>query len=381
MSKSSQYNRIIENFRKKPSEELTEIIEARDLDEWAEEAFAAAEVVLSERRDGVSSYSPTPTKRESPPIPAQQIPSPNVEDNLHQESDRAPEVVQQESPVDGQPLSYDEFFSEGVNSITDLPPDSSAPVTEEQQTGTPSIVTKTMEIFIAKREQRTGPFTVQQIETMISSQMVDISDMAWHSELTDWLPLYQVLGICPPLPRTTSPPIPLDAPQEKQFQKKRKRDTTKTPKAKGIADLLAYALLGFLMFLLVLFGVSGIALAVRSTGDVMGPGIKIILGPLIGVIFLSLGYAVLIPYRHYNRRYYGRSLQDYKGGFGTKMKPSEAVSGWLMGGAILVALASGLPIFFVDFALMILASILFVFSFDRTQQHKHLKRLRREELT
>jgi uncharacterized RDD family membrane protein YckC len=46
----------------------------------------------------------------------------------------------------------------------------------------------------------TGPFTVQQLETMISSGMVDVSDMAWHADLLDWAPLHQVLGICPPLP-------------------------------------------------------------------------------------------------------------------------------------------------------------------------------------
>jgi len=63
-----------------------------------------------------------------------------------------------------------------------------------------------MEIFIAKREQRTGPFTIQQIETMISSGMIDVSDMAWHSELSDWLPLHQVLGICPPVPRADATP-------------------------------------------------------------------------------------------------------------------------------------------------------------------------------
>lgn len=61
-----------------------------------------------------------------------------------------------------------------------------------------------MEIFIAKSGQTTGPFTVQQLETMISSGMVDISDMAWHTDLLEWAPLHQVLGLCPPPPRANA---------------------------------------------------------------------------------------------------------------------------------------------------------------------------------
>jgi hypothetical protein len=61
-----------------------------------------------------------------------------------------------------------------------------------------------VEIFIAKREHRTGPFTIQQIETMISSEMIDVTDLAWHLGLSGWLPLHEVLGICPPLPQITS---------------------------------------------------------------------------------------------------------------------------------------------------------------------------------
>lgn len=58
-----------------------------------------------------------------------------------------------------------------------------------------------LEIFIAKRGQQTGPFTIQQIQTMVSSGMVELTDMAWHSTLLDWAPLHQVLQVCPPPPR------------------------------------------------------------------------------------------------------------------------------------------------------------------------------------
>lgn len=151
------YSPIIENMRKKRSEELVEILNKRD-DEWSDETFLAAEEVLSERGHSipVEESASLPYEEESTELPTE-----------------SPECI----PVE--PFNYSlvatiEAINDGI---------------------------KPIEIFIAKREQRTGPFTVQQIETMISSGMVDISDMAWHAELLDWAPLHQVLGICPPPPR------------------------------------------------------------------------------------------------------------------------------------------------------------------------------------
>lgn len=219
-----------------------------------------------------------------------------------------------------------------------------------------------MEIFIAKNDQQTGPFSIDQIQSMISAGMLNITDMAWHAELPDWIPLHQLLGICPPVPSSTTPPA--------------LAREIRPPQAKKAGDLLACVFFGVILFLLLLMGVSGFALAVRSFGNPLGPGVQVIAGPIMGVIFLSLGYATLLAYRHFHRRYLGLLPQDYKGAYGTRMKASEAVSGFLMGGGILVALFSGLPIPFLDFGLMITAAILFAFSFDRSKQRKHLKRLK-----
>jgi hypothetical protein len=101
--------------------------------------------------------------------------------------------------------------------------------------------------------------------------------------------------------------------------------------------------------------------------------VQIIAAPILSVFFLSLGYAVLLAYRHFHRRYLGRLPEDYLGAFGTKIKPTEASSGLLMGGGILTALISGIPIPFLDLALMVFAAILFAFSFDRAKQRKFLK--------
>ena len=223
-----------------------------------------------------------------------------------------------------------------------------------------------MEIFIAKNDQQTGPFTVEQIQSMMTAGMLNTTDMVWHAELPSWIPLHQLLGICPPIPSPITPPALV---QE-----------LSPPEAKKISDLLACVFFGAFLFLTILMGVSGLALAVRSLGNTLGPGVEIIAGPILSVLFLSLGYAFLLAYRHFHRRYLGRLPEDYLGAFGTKIKPTEASSGLLMGGGILVALISGIPIPFLDFALMVFAAILFAFSFDRAKQRKFLKQIQRRKV-
>lgn len=211
-----------------------------------------------------------------------------------------------------------------------------------------------MDIFIAKKDQQTGPFSVQQVESMIAAGMVDLKDMAWHADMPDWLPVHQLLGVCPP--------VPSSLPTEKV--------EAEAPQSKKVSDLLATVFFGILLFLLLLMGVSGLALATRSLGSPYGPSGQIIAGPILSVVFLSLAYTVLLAYRHFQRRYLGLLPQNYPGAFGRKIKPTETSSGLLMGGGILVAFISGIPILFLDFVLMVTAAILFAFSFDRSKQRK-----------
>jgi uncharacterized RDD family membrane protein YckC len=157
-TRSTWYSQIIENMRKKGSEELVDMLNKHDSNDWSDEAFLAAEEVLAERGHTI------PAKPSDPSL-AEEMPT--------------------ELPVDPPDQLY----------IRPLPEET------EQTSVVSGIESNLMEIFIAKREQRTGPFTIQQIETMILSGMIDISDMAWHAGMTDWAPLHQVLGVCPPPPR------------------------------------------------------------------------------------------------------------------------------------------------------------------------------------
>ena len=175
-TRSVWYPQILDNMRNKGSDELATILQKRDTDEWSEETFRAAEDVLAER-----GYSRPEEKSTS--LFFEEMPEELPEDLTFQHVHQLKEQTHELSTTEASP----------------------------------------MEIFIAKREQRTGPFTVQQIETMISSGMVDLGDMAWHSNLLDWAPLYQVLGVCPPVPTEGAAP-PKITPQE---------ETPRNPKPKS----------------------------------------------------------------------------------------------------------------------------------------------------
>ena len=63
-----------------------------------------------------------------------------------------------------------------------------------------------MQIYIAKSGQQTGPFSLEQLQSMLGSGMVTLTDSAWHEGLESWLPLHQVLNVSPPLPIASQPP-------------------------------------------------------------------------------------------------------------------------------------------------------------------------------
>jgi hypothetical protein len=63
-----------------------------------------------------------------------------------------------------------------------------------------------MQIYIAKSGQQTGPFSIEQLKSMLNSGMIALNDSAWHDGLVAWQPLHQVLNIAPPTPQP--PAIP-----------------------------------------------------------------------------------------------------------------------------------------------------------------------------
>jgi hypothetical protein len=56
-----------------------------------------------------------------------------------------------------------------------------------------------MQIYVVKGGQQTGPFSEGQLESMLCSGMVSLTDLAWHVGLSEWLPLHEVLDVRVPV--------------------------------------------------------------------------------------------------------------------------------------------------------------------------------------
>ena len=59
-------------------------------------------------------------------------------------------------------------------------------------------------VYIARDGQPTGPFSINQLRTMIAQGSLSVSDLAWHEGAIDWMPVAQLL----PGESTGSPPPP-----------------------------------------------------------------------------------------------------------------------------------------------------------------------------
>jgi len=58
-----------------------------------------------------------------------------------------------------------------------------------------------MQIFIGKGDERTGPFSEEEVRSMLKARTVELADLAWYQGMKGWEPLYRVLP-----PEATIPP-------------------------------------------------------------------------------------------------------------------------------------------------------------------------------
>jgi hypothetical protein len=54
-----------------------------------------------------------------------------------------------------------------------------------------------MNIFVAKNEQKLGPYSVEEVRVRIGSGSFSGEDLGWHEGLTDWQPLSRLLASLP----------------------------------------------------------------------------------------------------------------------------------------------------------------------------------------
>ncbi|WP_111892597.1 RDD family protein [Acinetobacter sp. MB5] len=46
-----------------------------------------------------------------------------------------------------------------------------------------------MQIYLARNNQQAGPYTLEQLNQMLTNQQVLLTDLAWHQGMTEWKPL------------------------------------------------------------------------------------------------------------------------------------------------------------------------------------------------
>ena len=70
-----------------------------------------------------------------------------------------------------------------------------------------------MDIYIRRGEEQFGPFTPQQVEESLASGALMETDYAWHSELTEWVPVRDSLTPAKPAAHANMPGPALAASQ------------------------------------------------------------------------------------------------------------------------------------------------------------------------
>ncbi|OTG70285.1 RDD family protein [Acinetobacter sp. ANC 4169] len=86
-----------------------------------------------------------------------------------------------------------------------------------------------MQIYLARNNQQAGPYTLEQLNQMLASQQVLLTDLAWHQGMTEWKALgeltqgklvYQPEGYTAPLSFPEQSPVQNSAIRKVQVEKK-----------------------------------------------------------------------------------------------------------------------------------------------------------------
>lgn len=62
-----------------------------------------------------------------------------------------------------------------------------------------------MELLVIRSDKQIGPFSQEQLVSMIEAGMIDPTDLAWHEGLAEWTPLNQIFDLSPPATEPEAP--------------------------------------------------------------------------------------------------------------------------------------------------------------------------------
>ena len=92
----------------------------------------------------------------------------------------------------------------------------------------------TLEIYLARGEERSGPYSEERVRSLLSQGQLDGNELAWHEGRTDWMAIREILNN---LPSSEKPPatVPARKPsvdtQMPREQSRKESNTQKVPRS------------------------------------------------------------------------------------------------------------------------------------------------------
>ena len=83
-----------------------------------------------------------------------------------------------------------------------------------------------MQIYLNKNGTKLGPYSAEQVHSMVLAGEVSPDDLGWRQGFSDWLPVYSLLGW---LPKSPPPPLPRFAPVSVMALKPKRKRKAKEP--------------------------------------------------------------------------------------------------------------------------------------------------------
>ena len=87
-----------------------------------------------------------------------------------------------------------------------------------------------MDFYLARGGERSGPYSLERVESLLSQGLLEGDELAWHEGQTGWTAVREILNDLPTPVTAATPPIATQVPSR---QTREERVTQKVPKSLG----------------------------------------------------------------------------------------------------------------------------------------------------
>ena len=90
-----------------------------------------------------------------------------------------------------------------------------------------------MDIYLARGEERSGPYSVERVRSLLSQGQLDGNELAWHEGRADWIAIREILNNLPSSEKPATvparkPSVDTEMPREPS---RKESNTQKAPKS------------------------------------------------------------------------------------------------------------------------------------------------------